>query len=91
MVSDTKLKPAAELAELRSRKLPGESAAYGEARKALLAEEIEARRALTRLAEMRRALPEGPEVAKDYRFRDANGEEVEYRSDAERISKRLAP
>ena len=25
---------------------------------------------------MRRALPEGPEVAKDYRFKDANGEEV---------------
>ena len=76
MVSGAELTPAAELAKLRDRKLPGESAAYTDARVALLAEEIEVRRALTRLAEHRRSLPEGPRVEKDYRFIDENGEEV---------------
>lgn len=71
----TNLKPAAELAELR-KGLPGESADYAKARTALLAEEIEARRKLTRLAELRQALPPGPVVEKDYCFKDANGAEV---------------
>ena len=73
---DADLKTAAELAELRSRRLLDESEAYTAARKALLAEEIEVRRHLTRLAEQRQALPEGPMVEKDYRYKDANGEEV---------------
>ncbi|GGD48132.1 DUF899 domain-containing protein [Erythrobacter arachoides] len=72
----TGLRPAAKLAELRNRPLPGESAAYAEARKALLAEEIAVRRHLTRLAEQRQALPDGPVVQEDYRFRDASGKEV---------------
>jgi len=71
-----KLKPAAELAELRVRPLPGESAKYTSARKQLLAAEIEARRKLTRLAEQRQALPKGPVVEKNYRFKDANGVDV---------------
>ncbi len=31
---------------------------------------------MTRLAEQRRALPPGPVIDKDYRFKDANGVEV---------------
>jgi predicted dithiol-disulfide oxidoreductase (DUF899 family) len=70
------LVPAAELAALRHNPFPGESAAYAAARQALLAEEIEARRRLTRLAEQRRALPPGPVIDKDYRFVDADGAEL---------------
>ena len=70
------LEPAVNLARFRKRPLPGESEAYTTARKALLAEEIEVRRHLTRLAEQRRALPEGPVVSKDYRFRNENGADV---------------
>ncbi|MEO8896498.1 MAG: DUF899 family protein, partial [Rhizomicrobium sp.] len=40
--------------------LPNESAAYRQARNALLAEEIELRRHLERVAQMRRELPSGP-------------------------------
>ena len=75
-MKDALLKSAEDLAALRKGLLPGESAEYAEARTALLAEEIEARRHLTRLAEMRQALPQGPVVEKDYRFKDANGSEV---------------
>lgn len=71
----TDLKPADQIAK-RKRPLAGESEKYAAARKALLAEEIEVRRHLTRLSEQRMALPEGPLVEKDYRFRDANGEET---------------
>ncbi|RVT94892.1 DUF899 family protein [Sphingomonas crocodyli] len=69
------LKPAKELARLRTP-ISGESADYAQAREALLAEEIEFRRHMTRLAEQRQALPPGPIVDKDYRFRDENGAEV---------------
>lgn len=74
-MKDTDLKPATELAELH-RPLPGESVDYTAARKALMAAEIEARRALTRHAGQVQALPPGPVVEKDYRFRDGKGEEV---------------
>lgn len=69
------LKPAAELAALREG-LDGESDAYARARTELLAEEIDVRRHLTRLAKQRQALPDGPKVGKDYRFKDANGDEL---------------
>lgn len=69
------LAPAKELAAGR-RRFPGEREAYAAARTALLAEEIAFRRQMTRLAEQRRALPPGPVVEKNYRFKDANGEEV---------------
>jgi len=66
------LKPARELAEKARLPFPGASAEYVAARQALLAEEIEFRRHMTRLAEQRRALPPGP-VIKDYRFKDEQG------------------
>jgi len=69
-------KPAIDLARGLRLPFPGASNAYLQAREALLAEEIEVRRHLTRLAEQRRALPPGPVIAKDYRFKDANGAEL---------------
>lgn len=70
------MKPAPELAARRKPKFANESAAYARAREKLLVEEIEVRRRLSRLAEQRRALPPGPVVEKNYRFRDENGQDV---------------
>lgn len=67
--------PAAELAAKSDTRFPDESVEYREARTALLAEEIELRRHIQRVAEQRRALPPGPE-AKDYRFLDKDGNEL---------------
>jgi predicted dithiol-disulfide oxidoreductase (DUF899 family) len=67
---------ADQLAEKSGNPFPGESQEYRVTRRALLAEEIEFRRHMTRLAEQRRALPPGPTVTKDYRFHDANGTDV---------------
>jgi predicted dithiol-disulfide oxidoreductase (DUF899 family) len=69
-------RPADELAAKRTPPFPGESAEYATAREALLADEIEVRRHLTRLAEQRQGLPPGPVIERDYRFLDGNGEEV---------------
>src|SRR5206468_3696430 len=69
------LKPAREMAEASRVRWPGESDDYRKARTALLAEEIELRRRIQRLAEQRRALPPGP-AAKPYRFLDALGAEL---------------
>ena len=74
-MSDT-LEPAAELAALATTRFPGASPAYEAARRALLAEEIELRRHMTRVAAQRRALPPGPVIAKDYRFKDEQAFEV---------------
>ena len=71
----TDLQDASAQAAESARPMPGESEAYRAARTTLLAEEIELRRHKERVAEMRRALPEGP-VAPDYRFLDAEGREV---------------
>ncbi len=68
-----KLIPAAELAARSDMRFPNESAEYRAARTALLAEEIELRRHLERVAEQRRALPPGGEVRGDYRFEGAEG------------------
>ena len=65
------LADAHELAKGFRTPFPGQSAEYARAREKLLAEEIEFRRAMTRVAEQRRSLPPGPAVEKDYRFRDA--------------------
>jgi predicted dithiol-disulfide oxidoreductase (DUF899 family) len=73
-ITDT-LVPAAELAQKGSKPFPGESTEYREARKALLAEEIELRRQIQRVAANRRLLPPGPK-AKDYRFLNAEGKEL---------------
>ena len=70
------LVPADELARRGPVRFPNESAEYRAARTALLAEEIELRRHLVRVAEQRRALPSGPVIDKDYRFVDANGSEL---------------
>lgn len=70
------LAPAAELAVSRRPRFANESADYARARQALLAEEIEARRHLGRLAEQLRALPQGPMIEQDFRFIDANGTEI---------------
>lgn len=69
------LKPARAMAEALPTRWPGESDAYRRARTDLLTEEIELRRQIQRVAERRRALPPGP-VAKDYRFLDAEGNEL---------------
>ncbi|MGJ7512154.1 DUF899 family protein [Variovorax sp. GT1P44] len=67
------LTPAAELAKKAKRPFPGASAEYAAARQALLAEEIEFRRHMTRMVEQRQALPPGPVIEKDYRFKDEQG------------------
>lgn len=67
------LTPAPELAERNRCRFPNESAEYRRARQALLAEEIELRRHLERVAEQRRALPPGGEVTGDYRFEGERG------------------
>ncbi|MFL6733623.1 MAG: DUF899 family protein [Sphingomicrobium sp.] len=66
--------PAAELAALR-KPWGDEDEAYTKARQALLAEEIELQRQIERVSEQRRQLPDGPVIAKDYRFKDLNGAE----------------
>ena len=70
------LEPAADLASVATIPFPGASPAYERARRALLAEEIEFRRHMTRLVAQRRALPPGPVIARNYRFRDEQGFEV---------------
>src|SRR3979490_1673495 len=66
-------RPAAELARGSNFRFPNESAEYRCAREALLAEEIELRRHIERVAEQRRALPPGGEVKKNYAFEGENG------------------
>ena len=68
------LVPAIDLARANPARVPHESAEYRAARMALLAEEIELRRHVERVAELRRALPAGAPVAGDYRFMGEAGE-----------------
>ncbi len=65
--------PADKLARDNPVRIPNESAEYRAARTALLAEEIELRRHLERVAAQRRALPPGGEVKGDYRFEGEDG------------------
>jgi predicted dithiol-disulfide oxidoreductase (DUF899 family) len=67
------LAPASELAKKNRVRFPNESDEYRQARTALLAEEIELRRHIERVAEQRRALPPGGEVTEDYRFEGEDG------------------
>ena len=67
------LVPAKELASRSDMRFPNESAEYRKARTALLAEEIELRRHIERVAQQRRELPPGGEVRGDYRFEGARG------------------
>ena len=68
----TQLKSATELATGASKPYPNDSAEYRAARTALLAEEVELRRHIERVAAQRRALPLGGE-ARDYAFTDEAG------------------
>lgn len=72
-MSKSPLVPAVELAQRSRIRFPGESAEYRQARTALLAEEIELRRHIERVAELRRALPLGREVTQNYRFTSETG------------------
>ncbi len=67
------LVPAAELATRNGMRFPNESDDYRRARDALLAEEIELRRHIERVAEQRRGLPPGGAATGDYRFEDVHG------------------
>jgi predicted dithiol-disulfide oxidoreductase (DUF899 family) len=72
MSADT-LTPPGELAGKNTVRFPNESPEYRRARQALLAEEIELRRHIERVAEQRRALPPGGKVPKDYLFEGERG------------------
>ena len=67
-MSNQALKPVSELVKVNGVRFPNESAEYRAARDALLAEEIELRRHIERVAEQRRKLPPGGEVKKTYSF-----------------------
>jgi predicted dithiol-disulfide oxidoreductase (DUF899 family) len=67
------LTPAVELARTGPVRFPNESSAYRVARTALLAEEIDLRRHIERVAAQRRALPPGGPVIGDYRFQGEEG------------------
>ncbi|MBI1202333.1 MAG: DUF899 domain-containing protein [Rhodopseudomonas sp.] len=69
---NSELRPAIELATNCQVRFPGETSEYRAARTALLAEEIELRRHIERVAEMRRALPPGREVP-NYHFIGESG------------------
>ena len=74
-MADT-LVPATNLAAKRKPRFAKESSAYAKAREALLAEEIEVRRHVGRLARRNRELPEGPEMPDSSKFVGMNGGEV---------------
>ena len=73
MTEHPQLVPGTELAARNRMRFPNESEAYRRARQALLAEEIELRRHIERVAEQRRALPPGGEVTGHYRFEGEHG------------------
>jgi len=73
MTTNTILAPAAELAATNTVHFPNESDEYRKARNALLAEEIELRRHIERVAELRRSLPPGGTVPEGYIFEGENG------------------
>ncbi|EGY00796.1 thioredoxin family protein [Nitrospirillum viridazoti Y2] len=70
--------PADQLARDNPVRFPNESAEYRAARTALLAEEIELRRHLERVAAQRRALPPGGPVTGDYRFVGEDGATTDF-------------
>jgi predicted dithiol-disulfide oxidoreductase (DUF899 family) len=67
------LTPATELATKSKMRFPNESEEYRRARQGLLAEEIELRRHIERVAAQRRQLPNGGDVTGDYRFEGEHG------------------
>lgn len=73
MAEREKLVPAEALVKTNRAHFPNESAEYRRARNALLVKEIELRRNLEAVAEMRRNLPPGGEVGKAYHFDGEDG------------------
>lgn len=73
MPATTTLTPATELAAKNKSHFPNESPEYRQARNTLLAEEIELRRHIERVAELRRALPPGGAVPEDYTLESEKG------------------
>jgi predicted dithiol-disulfide oxidoreductase (DUF899 family) len=73
MADNTVLISAVELAAKNKAHLPDEGAEYRQARNALLAEEIELRRHIERVAALRRALPSGGRIPEDYTFEGHHG------------------
>ena len=73
MTTHQQLTPADQLAKQNGVRFPNESSEYRRARDALLTEEIELRRHIERVAEQRRALPEGGKVPKNYALFGENG------------------
>ena len=73
MTAYPQLKSASDLAKNNSVRFPNESDDYRHARDALLAEEIELRRHIERVAKQRSALPAGGTVPKNYAFIGENG------------------
>jgi len=73
MTGAAQLRAAADLAARHGVRFPNESQEYRRARDALLAEEIELRRHIERVAEQRRALPLGGRVSDDYTFAGERG------------------
>jgi predicted dithiol-disulfide oxidoreductase (DUF899 family) len=65
--------PARQLVENNKSHFPNESLEFRSARNALLAEEIELRRHLERVASQRRALPEGGEIPDDFEWISERG------------------
>jgi hypothetical protein len=68
IMNSSNFKSADELVNANIVRHPNESADYRRARQALFAEEIELRRHIERVAEMRRALPPGGEATRPYEF-----------------------
>jgi predicted dithiol-disulfide oxidoreductase (DUF899 family) len=73
MPTQTALAPAPELARKSDVSIPNEGEEYRKAREALLAEEIELRRHVERVAAQRRALPAGGQVTKNYSLEGESG------------------
>jgi predicted dithiol-disulfide oxidoreductase (DUF899 family) len=73
MLVSEKLAPAQQLVATNRAHYPNESGEYRAARNALLAEEIELRRHIERVAAQRRALPPGGQPAKDLEFISESG------------------
>ena len=67
------LAPARQLADTNTAHFPNESAEYRAARNALLAEEIELRRHIERVAAQRRALPAGGRIPEDFELVSEQG------------------
>jgi len=73
MADSTTLTPATEFAAKNKSHFPNESSEYRQARNALLAEEIELRRHIERVAALRRALPSGGTVPENYTLEGEKG------------------